>query len=118
MAKCVFCHQGSGHGPECAMLIPTEWSSGPRRRGSGPELDLARSLIAAWRSDSCVHDRGSSQDEANLEALWDGLDKALAEGDVETAMALLFQHYNPAEESAPTPERGVSGEGSQQGDTP
>lgn len=102
------------------MEIPTDWSQGPRRRtapGSGPELDLARSLITAWRADSCVHDRGSSQDEQRLEALWDGMDKALAEGDVEAAMALLFQYYNPAEESAPTPGHGVSGEGSQQGDT-
>lgn len=120
MGKCVFCHGGPGaHGDDCPMRIETDWTpvdTGPMRQVGRERrpldlalwVDLTRSLIHAWRSDTCVYDRGTPQDEAKLEALWDGMDKALTEGSAERAMALLFEYYNPMSDG-PTPGRGKHG---------
>jgi hypothetical protein len=77
---------------------------------------FSRSLILAWRGDSSVYDRGSSSDVQRLEELWTDMDEALSQGRADEAMALLFGYYS-LEEPDRTPGPGVSGEGSQQGDT-
>lgn len=96
MTKCVFCHTATAHEETCPMVIPTKW--GP---GSGIWPELARNILEAWRRDSCVYDRGGSEDIAKLEAVWTGMERALDGGQAEVAMAHLFGYYNPAEE-APT----------------
>jgi hypothetical protein len=116
MAKCVFCHGGPDrHTAACPMTIPTTWDASAGTQGELWAV-LARTLVEAWRADSSAHDRGSSQDESRLETLWDGLDRALGQGDLEGAMELLYAYHNP-EGSAPTPGHGSSGEDSPQGDT-
>lgn len=88
MAKCVFCHGDTTHTEACPQAIPTRW--GP---GSGVWPELARNLLEAWRQDTSVYDRGDSEDVLTMEALWEGVAKALDQGRAEEAMACLFRHY-------------------------
>lgn len=123
MGKCVFCHGGPGaHGDDCPMRIETDWFpvvSGqvPAKRERRPLdlalwVDLTRSLVHAWALDSCVYDRGNSQDVAKVEALWEAMDEALKANDGERALALLFEYHNPTT-GGPTPGRGKHGAPSQ-----
>lgn len=95
MAKCVFCEQTTSHADTCPMVIPTPW--GP---GTGVWPVLARNILEAWRRDSCVYDRGGSEDIARLEALWSGMEWALDQGHAEVATALLFGYYEPPQEGS------------------